>query len=113
MTPVLCSALVRSQLGHCDSFGVCGFSRKCVAEEELQKQLEIWKTGFEKGQNNSELFSTGKSRIEGEHITVFKHLHDYKEEGNNLFSVAMVVRSRSDVLNSQQGVDLSETRSKY
>lgn len=80
--------------------------------EELQKQLEIWKTGFEKkGQNNSELFSTGKSRIEGEHVTVFKHLHDYKEERNNLFSVAMVVRS--DGLNSQQGVDLSETHRKY
>lgn len=79
-----------------------------MSGEELQKQLEIWKTGFEKkGQNNSEQFSTGKSRTEREHVTVFKHLHDYKEEGNNLFSVAMVVRS--DGLNSQQGVDLSET----
>lgn len=74
--------------------------------------MEIWKTGFErKGQKSSELFSTGKRRIEGEHVTVFKYLHDYKEEGNNLFSMAMVVktRTRSDGLDLQQGVDLSET----
>lgn len=111
MTPVLCSVWVRSRLGHWFVRGVWFFQEN-VLGEELQKQLEIWKTGFEKkGQNNSELFSTGKSRIEGEHVTVFKHLHDYKEEGNNLFSVAMVVRS--DGLNSQQGVDLSETWRKY
>ena len=69
----------------------CVFSQKCGSGgEELQKQLEIWKTGFErKGQKNSGLFSTGTSWIEGEHVTVFKYLHDYKEEGNNLFSMAM------------------------
>lgn len=74
--------------------------------------MEIWKTGFErKGQKNSRLFSKGTSCIERGHVTVF--LLDYKAEGNNLFSVAMAVKSRSDGLNLQQGVDLSETRRKY
>lgn len=93
----------------------CVFSQKCRSGgEELQKQLEIWKIAFErKGQKNSGLFSMGTSQIEGEHVTVFKYLHDYKEEGNNLFSMAMVVKSRSDGLNLQQGVDLSETWRKY
>lgn len=71
--------------------------------------MECWKTGFErKGQKNSGLFSTGERWIEGEHVTVFKYLHDYREEKNNLFSMAMVVKNRSDGFHLQQGVDLSE-----
>ena len=60
------------------------------------------------------MFSLEKRRLQGDHITAFKNLkRDYKQEGNQLFTVVDSDRTRGNVFKLKEGGSRLGVRNKY